>query len=394
MAFQFVHMELFSRKGDAKGRSVDFVLAEAERRKDACSHVTTPAAPEVVFGATITQVRLMHDERVSQAKDTMKNGRSRAIRSSQHTLVTVVASHPAQVKEVLVCPEKAKAVREWEDLTVRWLEAKYGSKLISVIRHTDEQQCHLHAYVLPDDAMCKAALLHPGLAAKAVVMSAENEDAKAQNRLGDQAYKASMRQWQDDYYREVGSRCGLARLGPQKRRLSRAEWHAEKKQASALKDTLDRAGEIKRRGTEFIRETKATAARMAQDALQKQQVARETIAEAERQKAFARRYTGLGGFLRAVFDGLRKSTLTATIRNEVATEISRLVSKIKTAEQMLAVETQRRERAERREQDAISTAQKIEIERDVAKSTLNRLKRRYEIPDPTAKPIHGPSLGP
>lgn len=336
----------------------------------------------------------MHDERVSQAKDVMKNGRTRAVRSTQHTLLTIIASHPVQVDEARSCPEKARQVREWETLTVRWLKAKYGSKLISVIRHTDEPQCHLHAYVLPEDSMCKASLLHPGLSAKNTVMAAENEDAKAQNKLGDQAYKTAMREWQDDYYRDVGSRCGLARLGPQKRRLTRAEWHAEKQQALALKETLDRAVQVKRQGQAFIQGTKAKASIMMQEALERQQMAQEALVEVKRQKEAVGLYTGFGGFLRAFFDGLRQSSVIDKIRSEFTAELSRLTSKVNFSEQLLKTEKQKREQAERREQDAISKAQKIEIERDVAKAVLSRLKRRYEIPDPAARPSQGFGFGP
>lgn len=394
VAFQFVHMELFSRKGDAHGRSTDFVFAEAERRADACSHVSNPAPPEVVYGATIAQVRSMHKERVDQAKDIMKNGRTRSVRSSQHTVMTVIASHPVQVKEALVDPEKAQQVREWEEMTVRWLKAKYGSQLVSVIRHIDEQQCHLHGYILPENGMCKAALLHPGLSAKAAVMAAENEDAKVQNKLGDKAYKAAMREWQDDYHREVGACCGLARLGPQKRRLTRAEWHAEKQQALALMETLDRAAKVKHQGNTFIQDTKAKASMMMQEALHQQQIAQEALVEVERQRETVNRYTGFGGFLRAVLDGLKRSRITAKIRSEFMAEMNRLALKIKTSEQMLKTEQQKREQAERREGDALSAIRTLEIQRDVAKATAIRLKRKYEAPDPAARPSQGLGFGP
>jgi hypothetical protein len=45
------------------------------------------------------------------------------------------------------------------------------------------------------------------------------------------AYKQAMREFQDSYYEDVGSKLGLTRLGPRVQRLTRKEWKAQQKQA-------------------------------------------------------------------------------------------------------------------------------------------------------------------
>ncbi|MFS8054012.1 hypothetical protein QD357_14350 [Rhizobium sp. BR 317] len=267
MGFQFVHFGAFSRKGNKQGQSTDFVFGEAERRPNASLHVSNPAPPEVVFGLAVSEVRALHDERAADAKDIMKNGRSRAIRSTQMTLATVIASHPLTVEEVRADPAKAAEVKEWERRTVEWLQSQFGDQLVSVVRHVDERHCHLHSYILPANGMMKAVEIHPGHVAKAAVMAEGprfGEDDKALNKRGDKAYRAVMRQWQDDYYQNVGAPCGLTRIGPQVRRLKRAEWQAETQAAQALKNSLAEAATVDAKRDEFVKKTKQDAGKFVE----------------------------------------------------------------------------------------------------------------------------------
>lgn len=105
-------MEAYSRKG-RDGRGVDFILAEAERRPDASLHVSNPSPPEVVFGVDVGGVRRLHDERAAAAVTVLANGKRRAVRKDQNSLLTVVASHPATMASVRSNPAAAKAVAEW-----------------------------------------------------------------------------------------------------------------------------------------------------------------------------------------------------------------------------------------------------------------------------------------
>ncbi|WP_333898030.1 hypothetical protein [Agrobacterium pusense] len=312
MAYQFIHLESWSRKPDAKGRSTDFIFDEASRKPIASVHVADPKPPTVIYGLGVDEVRQMHDKAAAAAMTPGARGKLRKLDSKQKTLHTVVASHPYTVEEVRADKKKAAEVRDWERRTVAWLKEQYGPALKSVIRHTDEKQWHVHAYVLPtNDPQMRAGVYHPGAIAKKEVKAAgrrDGEDGKALNKRADVAYKAAMRDWQDSYHETVAVPCGLTRLGPARRRLTREEWKAEQAQARALQNAVDRAKAVKRQGQAYIDQTRADAAAIKADAAQV--------------KASTDRLTGIGGTVRAVVDGIQESRIRDQIRKEFARDLA------------------------------------------------------------------------
>lgn len=432
MAFQFVHLESYARKPDAKGRSTGFVLAEARRDPAASLHVPSPGTPILVYGVSPEQVESLHDAAADVARTTPKNGKPRKIRIDQHTLLTVVASHPYAVDEVQVDPEKRTEVERWEELTVGWLRQLYGDALVSVVRHEDESHWHLHAYVLPPSQDMKAAALHPGQMAKAQVMAADHsgdEDSKTLNRRGDKAYRAAMRSWQDSYFEAVAVECGLTRLGPARRRLTREEWQAERTQAKALRASLERAELVQRKVESFVARTKtetttlvakaeadsaklraeadaakaeslrqievareATAAALtAQDrAVAEQRRARSMMArvraEAERVQKAAVRIQRLPGLLRTLWDGFRASKIRDRIRQSVDAEMSRLRDQASAAaERASAADVARRAAEETRRNMGHSLAE-VGIQRDAAWRELAKLRPPETQPTPSGRP--------
>ncbi len=356
MAFQFIHMQGYSRKGDGKCRNTSFIFGEARRDSAACLHVEVPRPPVVVYGVDIDRVEAMHDAAAADARTVPKGGKERRVRQDQHTLMTVVASHPLTMEEVAADQAKRAEAERWEAMTVDWLRGLYGEGLVSVVRHEDESRWHVHAYILPRDREMKAAGLHPGLVAKAEIMAAgprDDEDPKALNKRGDNAYKAAMRGWQDAYFDAVAVRCGLARIGPGLRRLSRQEWQVEKQQAKALQKTLARAEEVREEAKAVIRTTKEDAAAIrdeaarakadadrqltaakaatnaalrAQDkALREQRRAKTMMArvreEGARVRERAARLQHLPGLLRSLWDGFRKSRVQDRIRQSLESEM-------------------------------------------------------------------------
>lgn len=297
MGFQFAHMETYSRKPDAKGRSVGFVLQEAAREPAACLHVGQPGAPTVVHGVGPADVALLHEALVAKAGSTDKAGKRRAARVDQHTLLTVIASHPVTSGDVRADPAKADDVERWQSLVVAWLRERHGGDLVSVVRHDDESHPHLHAYVLPSSASMKARELHPGVVAKAEVRetaAAAGDDAKVANRKGDLAYKAAMRSWQDEYWRKVGLPCGQTRIGPGNRSLSKAAWQAEQAQVERVVMLEERAAvaaariERARESVPGLRSELAGAKAARDAAVAEAAVARvEAVATAEAAKAAA-----------------------------------------------------------------------------------------------------------
>lgn len=242
MAFQFVHLEAYSRKADKEGRTVEWIIDEAARVPSASVHIESPRPPQIVFGGSLDDLKEEHNASVLAARIQVKNGRSRAISKVQKTLFTVVASHPFRVDEVEENREKMAEYEAWERDTVQWIFRQFGGQLKVVVRHMDESHMHIHAYVLPSGL--KANDLHPGLCAKRLAYAAaveKGESLKAANKMGDAAFKGAMRTWQNSYQDEVGAVHGLTRVGPGRRRLTKAQWHAERVQAQALKSVAHRA---------------------------------------------------------------------------------------------------------------------------------------------------------
>ncbi|WQO64674.1 hypothetical protein U8C40_16285 [Sinorhizobium medicae] len=389
MGYQFVHLESYSRKPDAKGRGTDFIFAEASRKPDSSVHVANPAPPLVVFGVDLHQTQELHDAAVSSAYVEVKGGKNRRIRQDQKTLHTVIASHPLTMNEIRADPDKRHEAEQWERQTVAWLRDQYGGDLKSVIRHEDESHYHLHAYVVPlSDPELKAARFHPGASAKREAMAAgpaDGEDQKALGKRADAAYKAAMRAWQDSYHQAVAVPCGLTRLGPQRRRLSRDEWQREQVQAKSLQKVVQRARQVKVSGEEFISRTKTDAAKVRADAERAQQAAREAVAAAQAVQdrarkdqeqarvamADAEKYSAWAGRLRALWDGFRKSKFVEKVRAEFSSEIDHWRGAAKEAERrQLEAERQRHE-AEQKARTAQDAAMRAGIERDRLRSMLS-----------------------
>lgn len=417
MSFQFVHMTAYSRKGDGKGRSTGFVFNEARRDPSASVHVANPSPPVGVFGVGVDEVERLHDAAADVAVTTPKGGKPRKVQKSQHTLMTVVASHPHTMDEVRADPGKRREAEEWEQRTVGWLRSQYGDKLVSVIRHEDESHYHLHAYILPDDPAMRANALHPGQTAKAAVMAAgpaEGEDSKGLNKRGDQAYKQAMREWQDSYHETVAIPCGLTRLGPQRRRLTRAEWQAEQVQARALKTTIERAKAVKARGESMIASTKEDAARIAAEvaaakaeadrqlaaakvateaakaaqdkAIQEQRRAQSMMARVRQEAARVREATArlqrLPGALRSLFDGFKQSKVAARIRAAVESEMEALRRAATDAVDRASAADAARREAEARAKNLRENL--VETGRDLA--TVRRELAALRPPEPERAP--------
>ncbi|MCB2403561.1 plasmid recombination protein [Rhizobium ruizarguesonis] len=403
MGYQFVHLESFARKADAKGRSTDFIFAEASRKPEASVHVSNPLPPVVVYGVGIEAVQDMHDAAAAAATIRVKGGHVRKVAKDKKTLHTVVASHPFTMDEIRADPAKQREVEEWERRTVQWLKDQYGDDLKSVIRHEDESHFHVHAYIVPTADPAMAALkYHPGTVAKREIMSAglaEGEDTKALSKRADAAYKQAMRQWQNSYHEAVAVPCGLTRLGPQRRRLSRDEWQREQVQAKALQTVIERAKKVKASGDIFVTRTKTEAEAIRAAAAHEKEIAEraKTAATAAREQAEkaqeeakealarAERYSGVTGRLRAMWDALGESKLATKIREEFATEIAHVRAFARTIQESLRVEEKRRHEAEKKANEAALDAERardaalrMQIERDRAWSLLP-LDRQQEL---------------
>jgi hypothetical protein len=243
---QFVHVQTWSRKANPAGQSVSQIIAEAMRDPEHSAHVDDPAPPRPLVGDPST-FQAEHDAHVA-ARSTvvqMKDGseRERAIRRDRHTLASVVMSYPVP-RAAIETDEQRVALERWEQRNIDWLRDTYGDQLRVVVAHDDEEHPHLHAWLLPDDPGADATTLHPGKQAKRETEAqakADGIEPREVVKLGNRALKDAMTTFQDEYHESVGAPLGLTRSGPQRRRLTREQWKAEKATAAANAASLTRA---------------------------------------------------------------------------------------------------------------------------------------------------------
>lgn len=226
--FQFVHIESYARaagKGKHGAHNLASIADEAERMLDACPHVENPAPPVRLYGCSPSEAAKAAEEWAEQAQDQI----GRKLRKDGLCLLAGVASLPR---------EREADWPAYRTAIVEHLKQHYGERLKSVIEHTDEAHPHLHFYVVPQKGE-RFEVLHAGR--QAAYEAKQNGELKgAQNS----AYKEAMREWQNDFHKNVSLEFGLARLGPARRRLSREEWQREQ----AATRILGAAEKIKKHG--------------------------------------------------------------------------------------------------------------------------------------------------
>jgi len=214
-------MATYSRKGNGIGRSVRDVLLEAARVDGNAPHVVDPKPPVVLFGMDPEAALAFHDERCAAVG--RGRGRGQSLRQDSHTLLAGVFSFPCKPDE-----KDTEYYRQLRDDTITWAKAQIEARdgeVLGCVQHEDEGHLHIHIYAMHvADRRLNAKMLHPGHIAKAT--------AKAEGKDPTVAFKSAMSSWQQDYHRDVTSRYGLTRIGPGRRRLSRAAHMAEVSEAA------------------------------------------------------------------------------------------------------------------------------------------------------------------
>lgn len=266
--YQFVHVESYSRStpkrastvnkngktsSKSSGHCVKYVVDEAIREASSIPHIDAPQPPEYVYGEPLEGLEMACNKWAESVRD----GRGHATRKDALCLLAGVVSAPKDIT-----PEAWEA---FQKDSLKWLKKKYGKSLRTVIAHHDESHPHLHFYVIPELGQ-RFETVHQGRAAAAQV-KAENGVKGLQN----QAYKAAMREFQDEFYDRVGIEHGFTRIGPAKRRLTREEWKLEQIQAAAAahaiavaKATVEQSAE---QSATMIEAAKTEAKTVAEQAL-------------------------------------------------------------------------------------------------------------------------------
>jgi len=368
MAYQFAHISFFSRKANSKGQSTSFIFSEARRDPEASTHVKDPKPPDVVYGLGIDELEALHDKQASEATSTNAKGQTRKIRQDQQTLACVVLSYPKDGKDY----------PEWEKKSLEWLQEKYGDNLKSVIRHTDESHPHLHAYLVADDM--KASQFNEGKQAKDAFMKspeASQMDKKEANKLGDKEYRKAMRSWQDSYFESVGVHCGLARIGPGNRRLTRSQWQQEKKQSESLKRAISQknsfVSKTKEKAQEeaqkLIDEAKQKAKKILQDAdSQLSKIKTEISQEEEKLKDIKSTW-----FVKRLMHNIREEGLKEGIKKS-SSQISKLKKSINTLKKEKEILLKEKEFSDELRRKDMLISDKIGLENQILKDNVSSLQ--------------------
>ena len=274
--FQFIRAEVYARRASTNPKSksaynIDDIIGEALRDEGHCPHVEKPEPPRYLFGSEASTRAILG--RVKENALQYRDPVGRKMREDAAVLLAGVASFPRDAAN-----KDPELYKKWESLTVEYLQKKYGDNLRSVVMHNDEEHPHLHFYVYSDTEV-NAKMLHDGF----------------KNGSSPGAFKKGAQAFQDEYHEQVASRCGLARTGPKRRRLSRAEWHAEQEMSMSIakaesavldsaatkeKEAHKRLQAVQEHAELLAKEKRATREAM-QKALALQAEAREKIAQSE-----------------------------------------------------------------------------------------------------------------
>lgn len=245
--FQFMHTEGYARQSAKKvkvdkktgkatsmpKRSVAEIIAEVLRDPGACDHVDDPQSPTFHYGDADTMRSI--PARIEANCAEWKRQGHKTVRKDAQVLHTVIASYERGIGT-------EADYLDWERRNIAEAKRKWGDRLVAVLGHPDdEDHPHLHIYVLPkfgEDPNVKT--LHAGHAAVAdAVRQAAAVGKDVEPKMQGRIYKAAMRELQDEYYEHVGMYCGMTRIGPGRRRLSREGHKQTNDQARLLKGALE-----------------------------------------------------------------------------------------------------------------------------------------------------------
>ena len=225
-SYQFIHLETYAdkpRKGSNRP-SAEAVARECQRLEKSYPHISFPQTPELLYGVQPYEALEEARSLVGSCADPL----GRKIRSDAQFISFGVASIKVESTPENWDSEKVKC---WVQDTLNFLERRFGSSFRSACAHFDERWCHIHFALIPqpnEQNILDISTIHPGLAAQRACTG--NSKSKK-----DFVYKEAMRCFQDEYFDAVGLKHGQLRYGPRRRRLSRTEWHAQKRLATLLK---------------------------------------------------------------------------------------------------------------------------------------------------------------
>lgn len=286
---QFIHFETYAKTASKKAQQLvnaaaaaagkkphrvlnsAEVIAEALRDVGACGHVKVPQPPTFWVGDE-KRMRGLLAELDGYADDYQaKHGKT--LRKDTPHLLAGTASYPKTADPA--------RYEDWRTRTIAQLKVEHGSGLVCVLEHTDENNKHIHFYVIDPEVVNVRKRAHPGHVAKA---------------KGDD-YKDAMRAYQDRHHASVSAFSGLLRIGPNRGRFDRDDYMSIKADAEQRRVMLldieaqsDKANTALQQASRTGLEAQQMGATMLQKAKQRAKVIEATAqAQAQINKDEARR---------------------------------------------------------------------------------------------------------
>ena len=301
---QFIHINSYSlttpKKAKEGGHSVKSIVGEANRVPGNHPHVPNPLPPVLLHGKPLEILESTCEEWAS----TMTDAKGRKLRKDALCLVAGVVSAPAEIGE---------GWPAFRDESVAWLKRKYGDQLQTLVEHTDEDQPHIHFYVVPKPGQ-RFDTIHQGRAAADAIPS---KGTKASREI---AYNAAMTRYQDDFSEAVALHHGMTRIGPGAPRVTRAEAVKRKEIRKEL-------------GAQLVREVKAAVVSGERRGFAKGKAAGEVEgleqarAEFEKKSLFARLTDFVKGLTRENADLRKKLETSESARETLGDKFDKLKTK-------------------------------------------------------------------
>ena len=224
MAYQFIHYETYNATEAAR------IIGEGLRYPENSPHVRSPRPPEILYGSTeglAAKLVALQSTTKRQVTQKTRSGEvktiARALRDTEHVFLAGVVSFPRVWSE-----ENPRLFEQGKKKSIEELKRRYGSQLKAVIEHDDEENPHLHFWVIPDNL--ELSKVCPATAAEKIADVGKN---KSTAKLRKAVRFDAMRTFQDEWG-EVMGQCGLARYGPKRLRMERHEWKAQQAQLHAV----------------------------------------------------------------------------------------------------------------------------------------------------------------
>jgi len=301
---QFIHINSYSlttpKKAKEGGHSVKSIVGEANRVPGNHPHVTDPKPPVLLHGKPLDLLESTCETWAAS----MTDAKGRKLRKDALCLVAGVVSAPAEIGE---------GWQAFRDESVAWLKRKYGDQLQTVVEHTDEDQPHIHFYVVPKPG-ARFDTIHQGRAAADAIPP---KGTKASREI---AYNAAMTRFQDDFSEAVALHHGMTRIGPGAPRVTRAEAVKRKEIRKEL-------------GAQLVREVKAAVVSGERRGFAKGKAAGEVEgleqakAEFEKKSLFARLTDFVKGLTRENADLRKKLETSESARETLGDKFDKLKTK-------------------------------------------------------------------